>query len=343
MSLLHFEDIEVGVTTRSQPMIITREAIIRFAGRYDPQPIHLDEEAAKASIVGGLCASGFHTCCVMMRLLCDHWLLKAASLGAPGLDKVQWLKPVRPGDALTLEIAIEAKRVTASRPDVGVAQARYELINQNGDVVFRSGCPQMIRLRNPGAKAAAPREAKPVAETLDLWSISGTRATSDEGMYFEDRHVGELLDLGTHTFTAEEIIAFAREFDPQPFHIDEEAGRRSLFGGLAASGWHTAAHYIRLLVTERQRHERRLRERGVPIAVYGPSPGFENLRWLKPVLAGDTIAYRSMVSERVDLKSRPDRGLVKSRSQARNQRGEIVFDYTGMVLVERRARYPAGA
>jgi acyl dehydratase len=338
--IIHYEDIVVDVPMTFEPMQVTKEGIIAFARRYDPQIIHLDEEAAKASIVGGLCASGFHTCCMMMRMLCDHWLNHTASLGAPGLDEVKWLKPVRPGDALSLRIVFDQKRVMASRAHVGIARARYEMLNQAGEVVLSSVCQQLVRVRDPApAEERSSVEKSPKAAPYSLWDIKNAPKPSPDSLYFEDRVIGEMDDLGSHTFETNEIIAFAREWDPQPFHLDVEAGKRSLFGGLAASGWHTAAHFIRLVVAQRQRLEASIRAKGLPVAIYGPSPGFKNLRWIKPVLAGDTLEYRASTSGKVDLKSRPTRGLILTRTQARNQKGEIVFDYEGMILAERRTPF----
>ena len=113
--------------------------------------------------------------------------------------------------------------------------------------------------------------------------------------YYEDIAVGQRRELGSFTFTAEAIKEFARKFDPQPFHLDEEAGRRSLFGGLAASGWHVSAVCMRLLVADGQREAAEAMARGELPAVGGPSPGFKDLRWIKPVLAGDTIRFASEV------------------------------------------------
>src|SRR5262245_52420604 len=108
--MLHHEDIEVGKPLMLGGTTVTKEAIVGFARTYDPQPIHLDEEAAKASLVGGLCASGYHTCAIMMRLLVDGLLGNAASLGSPGVDEVRWLKPVRPGTEVRLRFTPIEKR-----------------------------------------------------------------------------------------------------------------------------------------------------------------------------------------------------------------------------------------
>ena len=113
--------------------------------------------------------------------------------------------------------------------------------------------------------------------------------------FFEDITIGQRRELGSFTFTAELIKKFAAQFDPQRFHLDEDAGRKSLFGGLAASGWHVGSVCMKLLVADGQRLAREAAARGEEIAVWGPSPGFRDLRWIRPVLAGDTISYGSEV------------------------------------------------
>jgi len=154
--------------------------------------------------------------------------------------------------------------------------------------------------------------------------------------FFEDIAVGERLDLGRFTFTAEMIKAFAARFDPQPFHMDEEAAKRSHFGALCASGWHTASVWMRLMVDFQRREDEALRARGEPVAEFGPSPGFRDLRWLKPVYAGDTISYATEVLEKRPSNSRPDWGLITLRNTGTNQRGEPVISFVSVVFVQSR-------
>jgi acyl dehydratase len=154
--------------------------------------------------------------------------------------------------------------------------------------------------------------------------------------YFEDQIIGQVHELGGHTFGREEIIDFAEKFDPQRFHLSEEGGRDSLFGALCASGWHTSAVWLRHMLDHRGRVADRMTFRGERPAKWGPSPGFENIRWLKPVFVGDTIRFTSELVEKVDSKSRPTVGLVKSRNQGFNQHGDLVFEVTGIMFVERR-------
>lgn len=148
-------------------------------------------------------------------------------------------------------------------------------------------------------------------------------------IYFDDIEVGYRRELGSYSFTADEIKRFARQFDPQPFHIDEEAAKRSHFGGLVASGWHTASVFMKL-------QSRMINEIGADIRKSGPSPGYRNLRWLKPVFAGDTLTYSTEVVRKRELASRPQWGIVFSHITAVNQRGDLVFEFEGSVMFARR-------
>jgi acyl dehydratase len=344
--LLYHEDLEVDRPYLSAAKTVTAEEIVAFGRAYDPQLMHVDAEAAKATIVGGLCASGYHICVIMMRLVCDAVLNRVASLGSPGVDEVKWLKPLKPGDSVRCSYRIQEKRVLRSRPDVGASKVRVELLAADDAVIANWVTNQFTRLRLPGrageqgaGQRQAERQTKP---QMNLWQ--GTPPgplDSKPDLFFEDREVGEIFDLGRHHFSKDGIIAFARAWDPQPFHLDEAAAKASLFGALAASGWHTAALYIRSLVAARQRASAAARAEGVALATYGPSPGFKNLSWPRPVLVGDTVEYRARLADKIDLKSRPDRGLLILNVQGRNQKGEIVFGITSQILCERRQPYRA--
>jgi len=154
--------------------------------------------------------------------------------------------------------------------------------------------------------------------------------------FFEDLQVGQRRELGSFTFTAELIKKFAAQFDPQAFHLDEEAGRNSLFGGLAASGWHVASVCMKLLVADGQRQAAEMAARGEKVAIWGPSPGFRDLRWLKPVLAGDVVSYASEVETLRTSEKRPEWGIVQARNAGTNQRGELAFSFLATAFVPRR-------
>ena len=158
--------------------------------------------------------------------------------------------------------------------------------------------------------------------------------------YFEDIAIGEREALGSHTFGADDIRRFASAFDPQPFHLDEAAAARSHFGGLVASGWHTAAIFMRLMIRHRETLAREAADGRRP-ARLGPSPGFDAMKWLKPVRAGETITFTSQVIAKKELSRHREWGLVTSLNEGRNAGGEVVFSFTGHVLVERRTAAPA--
>jgi acyl dehydratase len=143
--------------------------------------------------------------------------------------------------------------------------------------------------------------------------------------YFEDFKAGESIDLGSRTLTQDEIIAFAREYDPQTFHIDPEAAGQSVFGGLVASGWHTADLFMRMLVES------------VLAKSHGMgSPGLEQLRWPAPVRPGDTLVGRMSILETRPSSSRPEMGIVRWQGEGLNQRGELVMSLVAINFFLRR-------
>ncbi len=154
--------------------------------------------------------------------------------------------------------------------------------------------------------------------------------------FFEDIEIGQRREIGAYTFTADAIKAFAAKFDPQRFHLDEEEGRKSLFGGLAASGWHIGSACMSLLVADGQRLMKEAVARGDKLAVWGPSPGFRDLRWLKPVLVGDTVSFVNVVVDKRTSGSRPGWGILQARTTGTNQRGEEVYSILATAFVPMR-------
>jgi acyl dehydratase len=142
-----FDDFAVGERFEFGAYTVSADEIVEFARRYDPQPFHLDPEAGARSHFGGLVASGWNTSAVLMRLLCDHFIPPASSMGSPGVDEVRWLKPVRPGDTLHARSEIIECRPSQSKPDRGVLRARHELVNQQGEVVMTMVGMGMYRRR----------------------------------------------------------------------------------------------------------------------------------------------------------------------------------------------------
>jgi acyl dehydratase len=158
--------------------------------------------------------------------------------------------------------------------------------------------------------------------------------------YFDDIKIGDVLMTGRHVFNSDEIKSFARRFDPQLFHIDEEEAARSHFGALCASGWHTASAWMRLNVDYRRAENDAARARGEPVAASGPALGFRDLKWLKPVYVGDVIDYKSEVSELRVSNSRPGLGLMTVLTTGVNQHGVAVISFASTTFVERRPEKP---
>jgi acyl dehydratase len=333
-----FEDLPPGFTQTFGPLHVSKDDILAFAREYDAQPFHVDEVAAKDSFVGTLIASGWHTCSLNMRLVAEGLLLDSSGMGAPGVEEVKWVKPVRPGDSLRTHMKVLESRTSKSRPSLGLVQFQFDMVNQADETVLSQTNWVMFATRDAEPFAGAGRAMlAAVADSLPAHHPRREIPPVSANPYFEDLVIGETDELGSTTFASDDIIRFARQFDPQPFHVDAEAARSSLFGGLCASGWHTASVWMKHMVGHRDRIRAYALERGERPARLGPSPGFSNLKWSKPVYAGDTITYRTTVTAKRPSASRPGWGLVFHHNTGTNQHGEEIFAFDGMVFWERQA------
>lgn len=329
MARLAFEDFAAGDEATYGGARVARDDIVAFARDFDPQPFHLDEAAARDTFVGELIGSGWHACALLMRMIAEGFLLESTSQGAPGIDEVRWMRPLRPGDTIRARHTVLETRASRSRPDIGFVRFRFGLETEAGEALMEQTNTIMFGRR--GAPPPTPLAVPPTGE-----AILAPPPPPEPSPFFEDLAVGQASELGSHRFEAGDIVRFARAFDPQRFHVDEAAARESLFGGLCASGWHTAAVWMRLMVERRQAAQAAARAQGLPPARLGPSPGFKDLKWLKPVYAGDVITYRSTVADKRASASRPGWGLVFNDNTGHNQHGEPVFAFRGCVFWERR-------
>lgn len=147
--LLYFEDFKVGEVVDLGRYDVTAEEIKTFAREFDPQPFHVDEAAAKASILGGLCASGWHSCAMLMRMMVDSYLGRSAGMGSNGLDEVKWMKPVFAGETLTGRMTVLSARVSSKRPEMGILKMRWELFNTAGEQKLDMTGINFMRVRRP--------------------------------------------------------------------------------------------------------------------------------------------------------------------------------------------------
>lgn len=324
---IHFEDLVPGTVTTYGAHMVDRDEMVAFAREFDAQPFHVSEAKAAGSAVGELIASGWYSCALQMRMLCDAWLNRSASRGGPGIDELRWLRPVRPGDVLGVRQTVLETRTSRSRPAMGFVRFRLEMLTASGEPVMSQVHTGMFGRRD--APASAPEPGFGAAQTgAPAMAAPPSPRAEPAARFFEDVAVGDVTPLGAYAFTTANVVAFARRYDPQPFHVDEAAAVASPFGRLAASGWHTAAAWMKCFVAHRTGVLERASADGVEPR-YGVSPGFRDLKWLKPVYPGDTIRFDTETVGRRASVSRPGWGLVFSRNSGWNAAGERVFEFTG--------------
>jgi acyl dehydratase len=324
MTGIAFEDFLPGTVIAGGPITVTRDELVAFAAEFDPQPFHLDEAAAEATFVGHLIGSGWQSAGFGMRLLQKDVFRGATSMGSPGVMQLRWLRPVVPGDTLRITVKVESCRASNTKPDRGFVRFAMTLLNGRDEAVMSQAFSVMFPRRD-----AAPLPPRAVDLSDPVPITEGSDA--ERLLFLKDAVIGAPRDLGRHVFTAEDITAFARAYDPQSFHLDAEAARTSHFGALCASGWHTAAVWMKRLHITRQR-DIALTAASGPVPQLGPSPGFRDLRWLAPVYAGDTLRYTCALTEKRQSTSRPGWGVATHHNEAVNQHGAKVFEFTGSVF-----------
>lgn len=151
--ILYYEDFEEGREFASGERTVSADEIIAFAREFDPQPMHLSEEAGKASILGGLSASGWHMSSIAMRMFYDTVIVRSAGEGGPGVDSMEWRKPLLAGDTLRLKVTVKSRRPLASRPGIGLVTMEHALTNQRGETIMRMQAPVLLKMRGPEKEA----------------------------------------------------------------------------------------------------------------------------------------------------------------------------------------------
>jgi acyl dehydratase len=152
MSKRYWEDFKRGSVAVYGPRLVTREEIVAFAAEFDPQPMHLDETAAASTLLGGLAASGWHSCCVLMRIIADGFVNESNSMGAPGVDEVRWLKPLRPGTQVRVRTTVLETRASSSRPELGFVKCLFEMLDEQDALLTALTSPLMVRRREVGGR-----------------------------------------------------------------------------------------------------------------------------------------------------------------------------------------------
>ena len=295
-----FEDFTVGQTLPLPERQVGRAEVIAFAAEFDPQPFHLDERAAATDLTSGLFASGWHVCALLMRMLCDAYLVVPSCMGSPGIETLKWRRPVRPGDRLR-----DVDRDRAPRSAITARDGDRPLPPRGGEPGRRDG----------GA------DGEP-----DLLPARGGIVT------YEEFVVGRIHPFGAHHFTGEEIRRFALAYDPQPFHLDEEAARESPFGAICASGWHTASVMMGLLTRYMTRAGEQARSEGRKARAARPVPRFRRSEMAPRGLSRRYDQLHRPHRRKRESASKPAWGLVTVETTGVNQKGETVFVVTGYVF-----------
>ncbi len=273
--MLHFEDFAAGAEFGLGSYRLSAEEIAAFAAEFVP-------EAQAGTISAATSASPWQLCAILMRVNYDSWMNGVAARGAPGVDDLRWGAAVRAGDTLVGRATILETRRSRSRPSIGFVRFRFDLFNGAGALALSQTNSVMIARRaGRDEETTLTRPAKPELRDADPDPPLAGDWASREGSF------GRRFSLGTTRFEPAAMVAFARRYDPQPFHVDEEAARAGPFGALAASGWHTASAWARAFT------EACLGASSAPTLL-----AVSDLKWLRPVHAGDTVAWSVTPLER---------------------------------------------
>ena len=332
-----FEDVRTGETFSLGPYEMTEERIVDFARAFDPQPMHLDPTAGRASPLGGLAASGWHTASVLMRLVYDSWLCHCRSLGSPGIEGTAWPRAVMVGESILGEGRLLSKRVSRTRPDTGLVQVGIAMRDtRHGTEVLRATWWLMLERRSTEvpADSATPRR-RPSIDSADPPRRSEAMAPTLRMLHLGGIEPETSIYLGEASASEDDMIAFARAFDPQPFHLGRKAGEPGLLGGFAASGWHTCALWMRtnvrarqVLLTELSETKRRKLEHSAAIGL-----GFENLSWNRPVRPDNRLhAFITPLDSRKS-RSRPGWGVARWRAEMTDNNGDRVLCFYPSLLM----------
>lgn len=329
-----YEDLAVGEQFDLGSRTVGKAEIFEFARDFDPQRFHLDPAVAAESLLGGVAASGWHTASILMRLFHDGWLLGVDGHGSPGVSRFAWKSPLHAGDTVCAVGEITGLRPLRSLPGFGMAEIGFVMNGSAGGEIAFSTWNVLIGMREAGEESPPGTKRKPPKPGPQP---SDARPADSRMFYLDTCPLGERIDLGEVGISREEILRFARAFDPQPFHVDEAAARATHFGGLIASGWHSCALWMRANVHTRQRllDAMPATERDLATHSAGIGLGFEDLIWPAPVRPGDRLHAYITACERTESKSRPDWGRIRARAELVNQSGALVVRFFPTLLLRR--------
>jgi len=306
-----FEDFPIGKSFEFGRYEVSASLLSSYAAAFDPRP---DHPVPRESIEQAT-ASPLQLCAILMRMNFDGWMRGTSARGAPGVDEVVLRQPVHAGDVLRCQVSVLQARVSQSKPELGLIQFRHDLMNSRSLVMTQTNFVMFGRRAHGEHGSEQRAQAK-----ISTPSPAAPAATVAMPTTWTREALGKCVGLGTTTFSAESIIAFARVYDPQSFHVDEIAARTGPFGALAASGWHTASAWMRAFVDACHNNG----------AVPGRLVAIRDLRWLRPICAGDSITWDVTP---LDLADDGSTTTLTSRNGGVNQHGDRVFDFLATTAI----------
>jgi acyl dehydratase len=317
---------------RFGPRRIEKDDLLAFAAVFDPQPVHLDEHAARATPLHGLAASGWHTCALIARALEEALAGEDGYLGMTGVDELRWLRPVRPDDELCGEVKWGAFTQCLCQPALQRRPAWVEARNELGEIVLRWSC-HMLFGRSAQKQKGVVHTVAPSCEMRRARSARAAPRLGDHFIkYFEDVVRGDAIVLGSHLFDCSDVATFEGILTGARTRVDRRIARRKM----QVSGWHVGAAWMRLIVEYYERRAKELAAAGGPVPILGPATGLRWVRWPAPVSIGDRITFTGWVEHKVNAASHGRWGLLVAGGEGRNERGEVVVSFYPQFLLERR-------
>lgn len=333
-----FEDFPVGSKAElGVTRMLDRSTIEHFRETWDPALPFEPRDDHKPTT-----ASRWHVCGALMRMICDSFLLETAGLGAPGMQDLRWHQAVHAGETLTAQYTVRDARVSARRPELGIANLVYDMRNQHDDLVFSWTCTHLMRTRLGLEAAEAERAQEPEPNSAPV-KRGDADPSASHGQTDDVEHnaierpltVGQTTRLGTHTFERDAITAFAAEHDPQRFHLTEAGARDSLFGALCASGWHTIAAFAHLRAAHGLAVSQAYKAAGLTPPTVRFVDHVPQLRWMRPVFVDACLTYTTEIRALEPRPSNQGAQRVLRRVSAANTASETVFtlDYAEDVFL----------
>lgn len=323
-----WEDIEDGETLPLGNATMSREEIVAFASEFDPQPFHLDDEAARGTLLGGQAASGWHTCVVVMDLVEKAMHEHALALQAPGAEEIRWRKPVRPDDILTGHVVLSSKSKCACSSSSGSCSAAIEVFNQCAELVVSWRMDCIIPRREPATSAtpqACPLRSERPAR---VHRVNGDQAIR----FFDDVAPGDEIALGAYAFTPDCIGSFRARYGAA---LSGRIGFATDVCTGFAHDWHVVSAWMHCIVRYYRLQSEQLRREGKPVPLLGPAAGVKHLRWHAPVRAGEVISFTTWAERKLDIASHGDWGLLIAGAEGVNANGEIVVSFYPQMLLQR--------